>query len=1451
MSADEPDIEGFHVSPQQLAAWRTDGRATLEATVIGQIDANRFMAAVDRVAARHEILRSSVEATPPSPVPLQMISSRRTIDAAISSEGLTHQVRFDAAASLADRTTLRRLLVDVLHAYGGHAAAEPADGADAADLQYADLAEWLSQMADATQPGQEAAPAFWRSALRQLPFGALVWPSTSVESTTGHTVTTRLVPSSVSDGVERLAKAAACSRKSVLALAVGWLMAIRTDAPSVACAEVSDGRSQPELETAYGPLARHLPIWFDLGPSTVLLDALQAIEELRRDVREWEDFFSWAHDPDTRQQAGMFLPHAIEFVTELKTTRIGEYDVQIDREVVDVDHYHTKVIFHVDPTLRPTRVEVFSRTLERDEVATFVESILSILDEFGRRERWSQPLARVSTVGPLARADAVAAATEAQLAWDPTLTIIDLLTQQCERTPDRIALVDQRESLTYRELDRQSRSVATALRAESVEPGSFVAILAPSSVPLVVAAFSVLRAGAAYVPLELDAPAGRIEAILRDADIAVVLCPRTQRDQLPSGITTLWLDDSELPSKPVLPSAPGPGDLAYGIYTSGSTGKPKAVMVEHRQVVAFRAAMRACVGALRSGAHDENCQPLQVALNAAVTFDASVQQLVTLLDGHTLHVFDDELRHDSVALVEYLARHEIDVLNGTPTQIGVLADVGLLDIGHRLTLLVAGEELPKDLWDRLAAAPSVDAYNIYGPTECTINATATRVSTAAPSIGRPLAGYSAHLLDVELRPVGVGTVGEIYLGGVGVARGYLGRPGLTAERFVPDPFSGFGTRLYRTGDRARRRVDGSLEFLGRADDQVKVRGFRIEPREVEVSLLEASEVAQALVRQESGVDGASTLVAYVVLEVRGALSENAIRSLLDCRLPRHLIPTRIIEVAAIPTTSSGKIDRQASLQDLVVPATRDYQPPRTPEEELLAAIWTSVTGTEPIGIDDNFFAIGGDSIRSIRVRSIAAEAGLQFTVQDLFRHQTIRELAPRCTQGPASTVPLRPFELAPHVKRRQLPGVVDAFPLSARQRTIVEFEPLVAGDMCYQPYRILRLKGDFDIDDARYALRQIQARHPLLRSTIDRDSSADLVQLIWESGRTDVTVIDLREHPAESLDRAIDNRITEMTSRRFDLTAENPLRVTVFLRRSHLFDVLFQVSEVALDGWSVARVLVDFFTAYTAGKNGTDNVLGPITEVSYAELVRNEVTALTDPSTASTWHDELEFAPHAMVPPSMTLDHYAYATTGIEIASELSDGVSNLAREHRWPLKSVLLAVHLRVLAALSSSDRVITGLVTNARPDLPEADHAVGQFLNRLPFQAAVAGRKWSELIEGAIVRERELDARRRYPWSAIEHQLGRRAFDTVFNFTHFHVYKGMVSDRLELIDDEFTKAYDTTLFVDFSVNPHDRSVRLTLSGRSLAPGSLATIGEMFVSELHHLVATVAVDPARSPSRP
>jgi amino acid adenylation domain-containing protein len=1449
MSADEPNIEGFHVSPQQLAAWRTDGRATLEATVIGQLDSNRFMAAVDRIVARHEILRSSVGATPPSPVPLQVIGTHRTFDAAIRSEGSTHQVRFDAAASLADRTTLRRLLVDALVAYREHAAAEPADGVDAAELQYADLAEWLSQMADAAQPGQEAAPAFWRSVLRQLPFGALGSPSTSQESANGRTVTTSLVPSSASRGVERLANAAACSQESVLALAVGWLITLRADAPSVAYAEVCDGRSQPELKSAYGPLARYLPVRFDLSPSTVLLDALHAIEGIRRDVRDWEDFFSWAHDPDTRHQPGMFLPHAIEFVTELERRRIGEYEVQIDREIVDVDRYHTKVVFHIDPAHRPTRMELFSRDLERDEIAMFVESILGILDQFGRDELWDQPLARVSTVGPLAYADAIAAATGAPLAWDPTVTITELLSQQCERTPDRPALVDQREALTYRELDRQSRSVAAALRAERIGPGSFVAILAPSSAQLIVAAFSVLRAGAAYVPLELDAPADRIETILRDADIGVVLSPPALRDQLPTGTTGLWLDDVGPTSEPVLTSAPGPGDLAYGIYTSGSTGKPKAVMVEHRQVVAFRAAMRACVGALQPGSHDGGSQPLQVALNAAITFDASVQQLVTLLDGHTLHVLDDELRRDDVALVEYLKRRKIDVLNGTPTQIGVLADAGLLDLGRHLTLLVAGEELPNGLWDRLAAAPGVDAYNIYGPTECTVNATATRVSTTVPSIGRPLDGYSAHVLDADLRPVGVGTVGEIYLGGLGVARGYLRRPDLTAERFVPDPFSSSGARLYRTGDRARRRVDGSLEFLGRADNQVKVRGFRIEPREVAVSLLETPDVAHALVRQESGVDESSTLVAYVVLKVRGALSESAIRSLLEERLPRHLIPTRIIEVATIPTTSSGKVDRRASLEDRVVPTTRDHHPPRTPEEQLLAAIWSSVTGTTPIGIDDNFFAIGGDSIRSIRVRSIAAEAGLQFSVQDLFRHQTIRELAPRCSETQASAEPLRPFELAPNVQRRRPPGVVDAFPLSARQRTVLEYSPSAAEDIRYQPYRILRLEGDFDTDAARRALREVQARHPMLRSTVERDTSSDAFQLIWESGHTEVAIVDLRGHVA--LEKAIEDELADATSRRFDLAAEHPIRVSVLLRGDRRFDVVFQVSEIAMDGWSVARVLVDFFTTYTALQDGTDPALGPAPDTSYGELIRREQAAIANAELKKAWRVELSNAPRVMIPPTMVGDDPVESSTGIEIASELSTSVSSLARTHGWPLKSVLLAVHLRVLEALSSSDAVVTGLVTSARPDLPDADRTVGQFLNRLPFQLAVVGSGWTELIEAAIAQERRLDARRHYPCAAIETDLGCEVFDTVFNFTHFHVYEGVASGRLRLVDDDFVKVTDRVLLVDFSMDPHDQSVRLTLSSRSLKPAALVGIGEMFTAALRDAVAAVGVNPSSAPEGP
>ncbi|MFD9105771.1 amino acid adenylation domain-containing protein [Streptomyces virginiae] len=593
----------------------------------------------------------------------------------------------------------------------------------------------------------------------------------------------------------------------------------------------------------------------------------------------------------------------------------------------------------------------------------------------------------------------------------PDVSVADLFAAQAARTPGDTALVFEDERLTYAELDARANRLARALRARGAGPERVVALGLPRSADFVVALFAVLKTGAAYLPLDLDHPVDRLAAMVEDAGplCLVTVDPVAGRVPRVAGVPLLELDAPDtLGELAALSDGPlaeaeltGPRDgrhPAYVIYTSGSTGRPKGVVVPYAGLTNMLANHRERIFApaveLAGG------RRMKVAHTVSFAFDMSWEEFFWLVDGHEVHVIGEELRLDPAALTAHYDRVGIDVVNVTPSYGQQLVDAGLLDAGrHRPALfLLGGEAVPDSLWTLLAETDGTMAYNLYGPTEYTINALGADVAESAGScVGRPIHNTRAYVLDGSLRPAPHGVPGELYLAGAGLARGYLGRPALTAERFVADPFGEPGTLMYRTGDLVRWRADGGLDYLGRADDQVKIRGFRIELGEIESVLAGLAEVAAAAVSVHTGPTGVKRLVAYTV-PAAGATGRTAepatLRARLAAALPEYMVPAAFVELAALPLTVNGKTDRAA----LPAPEFGDGsgRPPKDAREEVLVRVFAEVLGLERVGVEDNFFALGGHSLLAMRLVSrIRDELGVPIQVGAVMSAPTVADIAAR------------------------------------------------------------------------------------------------------------------------------------------------------------------------------------------------------------------------------------------------------------------------------------------------------------------------------------------------------------------------------------------------------------------------------------------------------------------------
>ncbi|MEU1038519.1 non-ribosomal peptide synthase/polyketide synthase [Streptomyces sp. NPDC005907] len=876
----------------------------------------------------------------------------------------------------------------------------------------------------------------------------------------------------------------------------------------------------------------------------------------------------------------------------------------------------------------------------------------------------------------------------------------ELFAAQAARTPSAPALTDGRRTWSYRELAARADRLARHLVRNGAGPDRSVALVLPRSMELVAAELAVARAGAAFLPVDPDYPAERRALMLADARPAAVL------DDL--DLVRAVMAENTAQGAPVrLPEADA-HHAAYVIFTSGSTGTPKGVTVTHRGIGGFAAA---AADRYDVGPGD------RVLQFSSPSFDASVLELfISLLTGATMVVPPDgPWLGDELATV--LDEHRITHALIPPAALATLPDPASNGgARHLRTLIVGAEACPAALVDRWA--PGRRMINSYGPTEATIVTSWTGALAAGggtPTIGAPLPGLRAHVLDEAMRPVPPGADGELFVGGDGLARGYLGRPGLTAARFVASPFGPPGARLYRTGDRTRWTADGELEFLGRLDRQVKVRGFRIEPGEIEAALARENEVREAVVVVREDEPGRQRLVGYVTPADPGhAPQPAALRAALTASLPAHLVPSAIVVLDALPLTPQHKVDRRA----LPAPgpaSTAGRVPPRTPEERSLAAVWADVLGADGIGVEDDFFDLGGDSILAARMLSrIRDELGVRLSVRDVFTARTVADLAP-LLGDPAATAPPDPIPPAP----RDRP-----LPLSSAQRRLWFLDDLTAGGTEYNTGVALRLRGPLDDGALRRALDRLAARHDSLRTTFTTVDGQD-AQHVSDVAAVPLRTADLGRLPVEDRAEATERLLTEELGRPYDL-ATGPLTRALLVRRTdddHL--LLLAQHHIVTDGWSVGVLTRDLAALYHAEVSGTPDGLSEpgVQYPDFAVWERQRRSTDGDAESLAYWKRHLTGMQQLELPtdrPRPAVRTTAGAAHRHELPAELVARLRHLASGRGTTLFTLFAGAAAVLFSRYSGQRDVAFGTVTNGR-GRGDLEDVTGFFANTVVLRGEV----------------------------------------------------------------------------------------------------------------------------------
>ncbi|MBW3570414.1 MAG: amino acid adenylation domain-containing protein, partial [Gemmatimonadetes bacterium] len=1335
----------------------------------GVLDVAALERALDALRARHESLRTTFTEGPdgapvqvihpfaPTPLPVEDLSAlaggerERVVQARAQEDAATP---FDLVAGPLFRARLLRLAADehvlllAIHhvvadgwslgilarelgaLYAAFRTGAP-DPLPALPVQYADYALWQREhLVGETLAKQRA---FWRGALAGAP-PALELPTDRprppAERHRGRVWRDHLEPA-LASRIRALAQAEGTTPFAVLLAGLRAVLARWSGQEEVAIGAPVAGRTRSEVEGLIGFFVNTLP----LRGSVRADDTFRAL--VRREKAATLAAFDHQDLPFDRIVEELRIPRDLsrnpvfQVSLMLQNTRaeaerlagieIAPLQVEYDTARFDLafDLYEEE-----DGGGLRVEVEYAADLFDHATVGRMVAHLKRLLwDGAGRPDAL---VSRLELLDADERADVVERWNATARDW-PFAPLHRLFIDQAARTPDALAVEGAEGALTYAQLDALSAGVAAALRARGAGRGSIVAVGVERSARMVAALLGVVRAGAAYLPLDPEYPVERLAYMLEDSGAHLLLTERALDAKLPASRIDRILLDEIAPAQPVdtadsVGSADsvdpvhsaypvdsvdagdadvGPDDLAYVIYTSGSTGRPKGVMVPHGGACNFLRAMAEAPGI--------RADDVLLAVTT-IAFDISVLELFLPLSlGARAVVATREQAADPALLGALLAPSGATVMQATPATWAMLLASGWAPrTGMRV--LSGGEALPRTVADALLSA-GAEVWNLYGPTETTVWSTSVRVpAEGAIPLGEPVANTTLYVLDPAGHPAPLGVPGELFIGGAGVTRGYLHRPALTAERFVPDPFGAAGNRLYRTGDRVRRRTDGALDFLGRVDFQVKLRGFRIELGEIEAALRAHPGVgaAAALVREEAGD---ARLLAYVVPRDPDAPPAGTeLRAFLRARLPEYMVPAAFVALDAFPLTPSGKVDRRALPARDAQPEARTFVAPRTPQEQALAGIWREVLRRESVGLEDDFFELGGHSILATQVLSrVRRELGVELPLRALFEAPTVRALAERL--GGAVAVE------GPPLVRVERGGPV---PLSFAQERMWFLQRMSPASGAYNMAEALALDGPLNVEALRRAFEALLARHEVLRTRYP-EVDGQPVQDVLAPPRFVLPVDDVAEDEVNAR-AAADARAP------FDLRRDLPLRARL-LRIAPLRHVLLlNVHHVAADGWSWGVMMRELTLSYRAFAGGEEAPLAelPVQYADYALWQRAWLNGEAVQRERAFWRERLAGAPALLElpydrPRPAEADARGAAHPFV-IAPDVARAARELARREGATLYMVLLAAWSAVLHRWSGQTDVVVGSPVAGR-GLPEVEGLVGLFVNSLAMRTDVSG--------------------------------------------------------------------------------------------------------------------------------
>ena len=1209
-------IEGYRLSPQQKHVWQAQHadrslahHARCAVLVEGQLNITLLKSAIERVIERHEILRTTFQCLAGMDAPLQVVNesgglalreydlSNVDLDeheahveslfqqlgqvsfdleqlpilqtAIVTLSPYRHALLLALPALCADRQALNNLTSEISRSY---AACLRGETVEDGSTQYPDISEILNDLLESkdTKAGRD----YWQKqashSLLSLRLPFLKRPETPAEFS----------PQSLPIAIESkvLSQLDAVTRELettsfAFTLACWEILLWRLSESELTVGANLDGRSYEGLSDALGLFAKYLPVRCQLADDSKFSEILKQIQEITSTMAKWQDFFTWEDMTEAasgNSPAPLFFPACFDFTEQTAQYADSNITFSIEKDYVCTERFELKLCciqkrdglhleFHYDENL--FEVETIKR-LSR-QFQTLLQSALVTPQS---------TITELEIVSPSERKQLLVEFNRTNVNHGANNRLHVLLENQAERTPENIAVVCADQSLTYAALNARANRLTERLRKMGVGPEVLVAICVDRSLEMVVGLLGILKAGGAYVPLDASLPSERLAFMLQDSGASVLLMQPHLKEQLPAnaGRVLSLNEDDEVDLQRYSENSNScvtSDNVAYVIYTSGSTGKPKGVVITHRAISNHMLWMQSVYPTTESD---------KILQRAPLSFDASVWEIFApLIAGAQLILARPDDNKDMFELLQTMVRHQVTTLQLVPSMLRLLLDEPTLGNCSSLRrVFCGGERLSAELQEHFFTRMQAELYNLYGPTETTINVTSWTCRSNGHEhgvpIGHPVDNTQVYLLDSHLMPVPIGVSGALHIGGEGLARGYLKSSELTADRFIPNPFAVQpGMRLYRTGDLARFRPEGSIEFVGRSDYQVKIHGFRIELGEIEELLATYPGVKASVVISREDTPGDTRLVAYLVLNQGWTATTSELRRFVTENLPEYMVPSSFVMLDQLPSLPNGKVNRNA------LPAPEGHRPdlekgfvaPLTLMERQLAQVWSQVLGIEGVGVHDNFFDLGGDSILAIRVTAKVNQSGLQLTPRQLFQNQTIAELA--AVVGLTQTI------------REEQTAMTGPVPLSPIQRRFFQLNQ--PEQHHFNQSVLLEIREALDANLLQRAVGEILRHHQALSLRFKQDDSG------WQqfSNEPDDEMSFVRIDLATDLEGKDEEQVSKLESVANELQASlsllegRLLRVALFdLGSNKTSRLLIIVHHMAVDIVSWGILLEDLQTAY-------------------------------------------------------------------------------------------------------------------------------------------------------------------------------------------------------------------------------------------------------------------------------